>query len=330
MENTSIAPELFESIFHSVEEHIAVINRSGQIVTCNRAWQKFGIDNGVSACCSWIGQNYLEVLSRSFVTGDRMASEILSGLMTVVDAEAASFYYEYPCHSPTKQRWFTMRVCKLGDRAVSDYFVISHHDVTQRKLAEERAEALALQDPVTGLGNRRQFDLSLQQEIRSSLRDQTLIGLALIDVDHFKSFNDEFGHAAGDHCLCRVGEVLQAHARRPGDLAMRIGGDEFALLLRISDPANLLVIGQSILQDVRNLQMNYAQTQVVTVSIGLLSLVANRQLDGDALYQEVDKALYQAKIAGRNQIVFANKGYIADSIASAYKSLERIRTHSDV
>lgn len=326
----SIAPELFESVFHSVEEHIAVINRSGQIVACNRAWQNFGIENGVPAGSSWVGQNYLEVLRSSCATGDSMASEILNGMMTVVDADAASFYYEYPCHSPSKQRWFTMRVCKLGDSAVTDHFVISHHDVTQRKLAEERAEALALQDPLTGLGNRRQFDLSLHQEIRSSQRDQTLIGLALIDVDHFKSFNDEFGHAAGDLCLCKVGRVLQAHARRPGDLAMRIGGDEFALILRISDPANLLMIGQAILQDVRNLQMTFAGTELVTVSIGLLSPVASHQVDGDALYQEVDKALYQAKIAGRDQIVFANKGYIADSIAAADKSLARSRSHSDV
>lgn len=330
MENTSIAPELFESIFHSVEEHIAVINRSGQIVACNRAWQNFGIENGVSACSSWVGQNYLDVLRRSCATGDSMASEILSGVMTVVDANAASFYYEYPCHSPSKQRWFTMRVCKLGDSAVADYFVISHHDVTQRKLAEERAEALALQDPLTGLGNRRQFDLSLQQEIRSSQRDQTLIGLVLLDVDHFKNFNDEFGHAAGDLCLCKVGRVLQAHARRPGDLAMRIGGDEFALILQISDPVNLLVVGQAILQDVRNLQMTFAGTELVTVSIGLLSLIANHQVDGDTLYHEADKALYQAKIAGRDQIVFANKGYIADSIAAADESLARISFHSDV
>jgi diguanylate cyclase (GGDEF)-like protein len=109
---------------------------------------------------------------------------------------------------------------------------------------------------------------------------------------------------------------------------MRIGGDEFALILRINDPANLLAIGQSILQDVRNLQMNFAGTELVTVSIGLLSLVANPHIDGDTLYQDVDKALYQAKIAGRDQIVFANNSFVADSIVSADKSLERIRAHS--
>jgi diguanylate cyclase (GGDEF)-like protein len=327
METMSIAPELFESVFHSVEEHIAVINRSGSILACNKAWQNFGIENGVPASTSWLGQNYLEVLRRSSMSGDSIALEILTGMMTVVDADAATFYYEYPCHSPSKQRWFTMRVCKLGDRAVADYFVISHHDVTERKLAEQHAEALSLQDPLTGLGNRRQFDLSLQQEIRSSLREQSLIGLVLIDVDHFKRFNDEFGHAAGDQCLCKIGRVLQAHARRPGDLAMRIGGDEFALLLRISDPANLLMIGQAILHDVRNLQMKFAGAELVTVSIGLLSLVANPEVDGDTLYQNVDKALYQAKIAGRDQMVFANQGFLADSMVSADESLERSRAH---
>jgi diguanylate cyclase (GGDEF)-like protein len=162
------------------------------------------------------------------------------------------------------------------------------------------------------------------------MRDQTLIGLALIDVDHFKNFNDEFGHSAGDQCLCKVGQVLQTHARRPGDLAMRIGGDEFALIVRINDPANLVMIGQSILEDIRNLQMNFAGTQLVTVSIGLLSIVANGHVDGDSLYQDVDKALYQAKLAGRNQIVLANNRHIADLMASADASIKRIWVQSDV
>lgn len=321
--------DLFESIFHSMDEHIAVVDRSGRIIACNRAWQRFGIENGVAADYCWVGQNYFAILENLCTTGDRAAVEIISGLMSILAGTAESFYYEYPCHSPTDKRWFTMRVCKLMGCADPDCLIIAHHDVTERKLAEERAEALSLQDPLTGLGNRRQFSLSLQQEIRISSRDQTLIGLALIDVDHFKSFNDEFGHAAGDLCLCKVGQVLQSHARRPGDMALRIGGDEFALLLRVNDSADLLMIAQSILEDVRKLQLYYARTQLVSVSIGLLSLVANSRIDGDALYHEADKALYQAKIAGRNQISVAQSSHIAESISSAKQSLERIRTQSD-
>ncbi len=328
METMSKATELFESVFHSVEEHIAVIHRSGTIVACNAAWQNFGIENGVPAETSWIGQNYIAVLTNSCGEIDNSAGDILQGMLAVFNAENTCFYYEYPCHSPSKHRWFTMRVCKLNGANLDDYFVISHHDITQRKLAEERAEALSLQDPLTGLGNRRQFDASLRQEIRNSKRDQTLIGLALIDVDHFKNFNDEFGHGAGDQCLCKVGKVLQTHARRPGDLAMRIGGDEFALILRINDPANLVMIGQSILEEIRNLQMNFAGTQLVTVSIGLLSIVVNGQIDADSLYQDVDKALYQAKIAGRNQMVQANNQHITDIIASADESIKRIWAQS--
>ena len=135
----------------------------------------FGIENGVPAETSWIGQNYIAVLTNACGGGDHGASEILQGMLAVFNAEITCFYYEYPCHSPSKHRWFTMRVCKLNGNNLDDYYVISHHDVTQRKLAEERAEALSLQDPLTGLGNRRQFDASLKQEIRNSMRDQTLI-----------------------------------------------------------------------------------------------------------------------------------------------------------
>lgn len=297
-----VSPALFESIFHSVEEHIAVIQRSGEIIACNQAWQRFGFENGIDAEFNWIGQNYLDVLKKSCAAGDLNASDILSGMLTVVHAGVSAFSYEYPCHSPTRQRWFTMRITILQG-VEPDYFVITHHDITQRKIAEQRAEALSLQDPLTGLGNRRLFDASLIEALRLSQRDQTWIGLLLIDVDHFKSYNDEFGHLAGDLCLRKVAAVLQAHARRPGDIAMRIGGDEFALLVRITASSDLTTMAESVLQDVRHLQMSFANGQLLTVSIGVIAVVAQPQLSADTLYQTVDQALYQAKVAGRNQVV---------------------------
>lgn len=301
-----VSPALFESVFNSVEEHIAVIQRSGEIIACNSAWQRFGIENGVGAEFNWIGQNYLEVLKKSCTAGDLSASDILSGMLTVIHAGVSTFSYEYPCHSPSQQRWFTLRITKLQDIAL-DCFVITHLDISQRKKAEQRAEALSLQDPLTGLGNRRLFDMSLGEALRLSQREQTFIGLILIDVDHLKSFNDEFGHLAGDMCLRKVAAVLQAHARRPGDIAMRIGGDEFALLVRIKAPSNLTKITNSMLKDTRRLQIPHSNTQSLTVSIGAMAVIANPQWSADAMYQRVDKALYQAKSAGRNQVVLAHQ-----------------------
>lgn len=311
-ENNSLAmpipAALYESVFHSLEEQIAVIDQAGNILAVNLAWQNFGIENGLPSGYSCMSHNYLEALSDSAAAGDSLAGNALQGIMCVLTGKQPSFYYEYPCHSPDERRWFTMRITPLHGDEAGRLFVFSHHNVTQRKLAEERAEALAMQDPLTGLGNRRAFHQFLNREIGSSIRNQIPIGLALIDVDYFKNYNDEFGHAAGDQCLTNVGQVLSAHARRPDDLAARIGGDEFALILRNTDLDNLRTIAESVLKKINDLRMVFGGSRQVTVSIGLLSLVPHEQQDGDFLLQEADKALYRAKSAGRNQAVYATLG----------------------
>jgi diguanylate cyclase (GGDEF)-like protein len=299
---------LHTAVFHSLEEQIAVIDQTGNILEVNRAWQNFGIENGLPSGYACVGHNYLEALSASAAAGDSLADEALQGIADVLAEKREFFYFEYPCHSPDEQRWFTMRVTALhGDECVG-LFVISHHNITQRKLAEERIKEMAMQDPLTGLSNRRAFHPFLSKEIRNSIRYQTPIGLALIDVDYFKNYNDEFGHAAGDQCLMNVSKVLLAHARRPGDLAVRIGGDEFALILGNTGLEMAREIAESILKAINNLKMVFGDSRQVTVSIGLLSVVPHEQQCEDFLVQEADKALYRAKSAGRNQAVHAQPG----------------------
>jgi diguanylate cyclase (GGDEF)-like protein len=201
-----------------------------------------------------------------------------------------------------------MRVTALHGDDSGRFFVLSHHNVTQRKLAEEQVEKLAMQDPLTGLGNRRAFHLFLNREMRNSIRDLTPIGLAMIDVDYFKGYNDEFGHAAGDQCLIKVGQVLLAHARRPDDLAARIGGDEFALILRNTELDAMRKIVESVLKAINDLKMFFGESKQVTVSIGFLSVVPQKQQSENFLFQEADKALYRAKSAGRNQAAYAQLG----------------------
>lgn len=299
---------LYESVFHSLEDQIAVIGQAGKILEVNLAWQNFGIENGLPSGYACVGHNYLDILSNSAAAGDSLAGEALQGIAGVLAGKHAFFYYEYPCHSTDEKRWFTMRVTALHGDESGGVFVISHHNVTQRKLAEERVEELAMHDPLTGLGNRRAFQLFLNKEMRSSIRNQAPIGLVLIDVDYFKSYNDEFGHAAGDQCLTNVGQVLLAHARRPGDLAARIGGDEFALILGNTGLEMVRDIAESVLKAIKDLKMVFGGSKQVTVSIGLLSVVLHEQQSEDFLFQEADKALYRAKSAGRNQAVYAQLG----------------------
>ena len=293
---------LHTSIVNSLDIEIAVIDQDGIIVDVNSAWIKHGTENGISAKFVWIGSNYLNVLSESAASGDNSAGDAANGITDVLRGKRSSFNLEYPCHSPDKKRWFMMRVSCLRDGS-GNLFVISHHNITQRKLAEERAERLAMNDPLTGLANRRYFNEFLKREVLRGNRNRSAISLLIVDVDKFKDYNDEYGHPAGDQCLIEVGQALLALSRRPSDLAVRLGGDEFALILGNTDRAGAQKVAEAIITAIADLGMSYGESRNVTVSVGLASMVPQTKADDEILVQEADKALYRAKSAGGNKLV---------------------------
>ena len=289
-------------VFDSLEEQIAVTDEAGVILDVNSAWTSFGIENGLSPEFNCVGCNYLDVVHRSLTAGDERAREAAQGISDVLGGRRASFYYEYPCHTPAERRWFMMRLLRLqGD--FSRMFVVSHHNITQRKLGEERAEHMALHDSLTGLANRRYFNEFLSLEMRRSIRDCSAISLVLLDFDHFKEYNDELGHFAGDQCLAAVAKVLPAFARRPCDLAARLGGDEFGVILGKTKIAESQAIADAIRQAVGDLKLVFGGSKQVTVSVGVAAVNADERRTEEFLFQEADKALYAAKAAGRNQVV---------------------------
>lgn len=163
----------------------------------------------------------------------------------------------------------------------------------------------ASHDALTGLYNRRSLDLGLELAWRQSHRDHKPLSLALIDIDNFKLFNDTYGHPAGDQCLQTVSNVLQQFARRPGDMAVRYGGEEFVLLLTGASETDAALTLEQFRQSICNLELPHRNNtgQIVTVSIGIASsrplTYAGNALD---LISAADKALYRAKHAGRNAI----------------------------
>ncbi|MBO1409848.1 GGDEF domain-containing protein, partial [Vibrio cholerae] len=152
---------LHTAIYHSLMEQIAVIDAQGQIVDVNRAWVEFGQNNGVDEQYDWINVNYLDTLYKASQEGDTLAFEAYQGIKAVIQGQSDSYYHEYPCHSPNEQRWFLMRVVPLKIEQYQ-YWVLSHHNITQRKLAEMRSEFQATHDPLTGLANRRHFHQQLE------------------------------------------------------------------------------------------------------------------------------------------------------------------------
>jgi diguanylate cyclase (GGDEF)-like protein/PAS domain S-box-containing protein len=183
-------------------------------------------------------------------------------------------------------------------------------DISARKAVEDeladanrRLRALARQDSLTGLANRRAFDEALSKEHLRSRRDKSRLGLIMIDVDHFKRFNDIYGHLAGDDCLRCVGAAIGDALLRPGDLAARYGGEEFAVLLPDTDEAGAAVIAERIRQAIVGLGMRHAgnPNEIVTVSAGAASFTCS-DIEADRLIEAADQALYSAKHSGRNAV----------------------------
>lgn len=172
-------------------------------------------------------------------------------------------------------------------------------------MVNRKLEVLAAQDQLTGLANRRHFDDTLKIESRRAGREGTPLSLLLIDVDHFKGFNDTYGHVAGDQCLRAAGQKLQQCLKRSGDLAAHYGGEEFTLILPNTDAAGALTVAELVLEHISALGVEHQGSPFgrVTVSIGVATLhgieANGRELE---LIKAADRALYRAKAAGRNRV----------------------------
>lgn len=162
----------------------------------------------------------------------------------------------------------------------------------------------AMRDGLTGLANRRRFDEALAQEWRAGLRHRRPLALVLIDVDHFKRYNDHYGHPAGDACLHQVARALQQHMERAHDVLARYGGEEFACVLPGMTPEDALHKAQALCASVAALRLPHADSPVadcVTISVGVSVWLFDRTGDGAQLLCDADAALYAAKRAGRNR-----------------------------
>jgi len=174
--------------------------------------------------------------------------------------------------------------------------------------AHQTLKDLALSDSLTGLGNRRRLDAVLDVEIARARRQGYPVALVMMDLDFFKAYNDRYGHLAGDQCLRRVAEVLGQALKRPADLAVRYGGEEFTLLLPDTDGQGAGLIVQETLQQLRRLAIEHAGSPfgVVSASAGIaVAHPAQQPISSQALVAEADAALYEAKRQGRDRYCMA-------------------------
>lgn len=181
-----------------------------------------------------------------------------------------------------------------------------------------RVQALELRsqtfsDGLTGIANRRHFDVAVEKEVRRAKRAGTPLTLLMIDIDHFKAYNDHYGHQQGDETLVRVAAALASLLQRPTDLLARYGGEEFSVILPEMDEPQALAMAEALRRRVRALDIPHGHTgpagePFVTISIGMAMLDTAGVASVAALIGAADRALYDAKRCGRNRVMSAPHG----------------------
>lgn len=185
------------------------------------------------------------------------------------------------------------------------HYVVVFHDATVQKQLEDRLRELSATDGLTLIANRRIFDEVLEREWHRAMRNSEPVSLIMADIDMFKSYNDLYGHLAGDDCLRKVAQAISDSAQRGGDLVARYGGEEFAVILPNTDEKAAKDIAEKIRLAVEKLQISHDGNLIarhITISLGVSTRVPPQTSDFIGLMQSADKALYRAKESGRNSV----------------------------
>lgn len=194
-------------------------------------------------------------------------------------------------------------ITKPFNRSVVKARVRTHMHVKRKNDLLERLVSI---DGLTEIPNRRAFDEIREREWRRSMRVGQYISIAMIDVDMFKQYNDNFGHGAGDECLMRIAREISRCVRRPGDFVARYGGEEFGVVLTDTDSVGAMHVGNLFRSAIAALEIPHAFSEVapyVTISVGIATAVPTPAITPEMLTEAADMMLYQAKKAGRNKVL---------------------------
>ncbi|MBD8530425.1 MULTISPECIES: diguanylate cyclase [unclassified Massilia] len=307
--------ERLRLIVDSMDEGLMVIEPSGRIQYTNPACDRYlgyaaGELSGAALddlLAPSVAQEYLDLFSQEMAEGAnpacRGAREVLirrrDGVLRAMDFTLTPMAADQPL------------------------FVALLHDITHHKQSENALQRAALADPLTKIANRRHFDGFMDKEWQRAVRSGEPLSLIVLDVDHFKGYNDSLGHAAGDTCLQQVAMALQSHALRATDLAARYGGEEFVLLFGETGFEAACALAEAIRAHVEALNIPNPRSSTsrwVTASLGVATIVPTQLDDIKEFFVCADRAMYAAKDAGRNGVRAVRMGATLDTIEAALQA----------
>lgn len=292
-----------EQIFSSCADPIWVIRHDGIVVRANSAMLRF-LNRPQEEVVGHACHEILDFCSRHNAT------------CPLTSAHQAQSFHEWDMERPTdsgKSDFYMVSTSSLITLDGSPGIVGQFRDITMRKHAEAALEQanvalshMARVDGLTQIPNRRAFDEILAKEWGRLSREDGPLSLILCDIDCFKKYNDHYGHQAGDDCLRRVAQALAGCVQRTADLAARYGGEEFVILLPQTPLEGALVVAENVRQAVEQLALQHASSivkPIVTLSLGVATIVPAQHIEPSQLIEIADQALYQAKKSGRNKLI---------------------------
>jgi diguanylate cyclase (GGDEF)-like protein len=290
--------DLALAVLDALPDATAVLDSHGTIIGVSRAWQLLAVDNDGDPDTTGVGINYFDVCRRAAAQGNREAADAAAGLRAVLDGDLVQYDDEYSCPSPAAGRWFLMRITPLED--ASGGAVVSHVNISRRKMAEDELAHAASHDQLTGLANRALFLARLTAELTARPgRHRPDVGVLYIDLDEFKTVNDTYGHEAGDNVLLAVASRLRG-LLRPHDVAARLGGDEFAVMVPRTSSSRLSPLAARLSACLAEPHRTHGGPLTVLASIGT-HLAAPGSAAADALHR-ADVDMYRVKRAHRRAL----------------------------
>ena len=272
----------------------------------------------------FVGWALLAIDAWAFVAAASRARESSERLWLAVAMVAACFdvWLTFKSGARFSVGWYLGKIGSLATTMVVLVALVNNLSTLYRssRSANEALANLAKLDGLTGARNRRGFDESLAAECRRAARHSQKLALLMVDVDHFKLYNDRYGHQQGDECLRAIASALAANARRPGDTVSRYGGEEFAVLLPHTDLGGALLVANRILSSLAELAMPHADAASGFVSLSV-GVACGDGKDSAALVGEADRFLYEAKRAGRCCVRHADVWLLSESLAREEEEL---------
>jgi diguanylate cyclase (GGDEF)-like protein/PAS domain S-box-containing protein len=293
-------------IVNSMDQGLMIVERSGRVQYANPACERYlGY-----APEDLVGQSLADLLAGDEAEGGAGAMEALANGQCTREVRIR--------HRDGGLRAMDLTMTPM--HAADGLFVALLHDITHHKQSEDALQRAAMLDPLTQIANRRHFSAFLDKEWQRAMRTAQPLSLVVLDVDHFKLYNDTLGHAAGDACLQKVAQALHAQAHRPTDLAARYGGEEFVLLFPETPADSALELAEAIRGAVQALDIPNPRSPTspwLTVSVGVATIVPTQLDEIETLFVCADRAMYAAKAAGRNRVEAIAVGVAWDAVKDA-------------